>query len=179
MRVVGGLDVDASRERVRVLRARGVKIGEGTLIGRARLDSHPDLTEIGQRCAILDDCVIIAHDVAGALFGGLHVSRVHIRDNTVLLPGVYVLPGVTIGPNVVVAPRSVVASDIPPNSVAAGHPATVVGSLAEWLDRATSRRAEHPELFTLLPAEDGFRDQLLRAWRQALSADGIRQDRPG
>ncbi len=54
---------------------------------------------------------------------------VRIEDNVWLGDHATVLKGVTIGENSVVAARAVVVSDVPPNVIVAGNPATVVKEL--------------------------------------------------
>jgi acetyltransferase-like isoleucine patch superfamily enzyme len=167
VRLLRGFDYEAAQERLRVLRRRGITIGDSTILGRAHFDARVWALEIGSLCAVLDDCVIIAHDVDSVVTGNReHVTKVRIRDNSVLLPGVCVLPGVSIGPNAVVGPRSLVAQDIPPNTYAAGHPARPICSLADWLTECQQRLTANAGLFTLLPADGGYRDRLLRAWCQ-------------
>ncbi len=59
--------------------------------------------------------------------GGVTYKRpIVIGDNVWLGKNVVVLPGVSIGSGSVIAANSVVSRDIPPNSLAAGSPATVV-----------------------------------------------------
>jgi acetyltransferase-like isoleucine patch superfamily enzyme len=56
-------------------------------------------------------------------------QEVHIGDRVWLGVRVIVLPGVTIGDGSVIGAGSVVTRDIPPRSLAAGSPATVIRSL--------------------------------------------------
>jgi acetyltransferase-like isoleucine patch superfamily enzyme len=56
-------------------------------------------------------------------------AAVHIEDNVFLGAGVRVLKGVRIGRNSVIGAGSVVTNDIPPDVIAAGVPARVIGAL--------------------------------------------------
>lgn len=49
-----------------------------------------------------------------------------IKDNVWIGEGVVVLPNVTIGENSIVGANSVVTKDVPPNSVVAGNPASII-----------------------------------------------------
>ena len=55
------------------------------------------------------------------------LSPIEIMDNVYIGMGCIILGNVRIGPNVIIHAGSVVDSDIPPNSIAAGVPAKVVG----------------------------------------------------
>jgi acetyltransferase-like isoleucine patch superfamily enzyme len=58
-------------------------------------------------------------------------APIHIADDVWLGMNVVVLKGVTIGAGAVIAANAVVSCDIPPNAIAAGVPAKVVG----WVNR--------------------------------------------
>lgn len=59
----------------------------------------------------------------------LTTAPVRIGDNVWIGMNAVVLKGVTIGENAVIAAGAVVTRDVPPNSVAAGNPATVIRTL--------------------------------------------------
>jgi acetyltransferase-like isoleucine patch superfamily enzyme len=64
-------------------------------------------------------------------FSGLTVAPVVIEDGAWIGGGAIILPGVTVGRGAVIAAGAVVTKDVAPDSIAAGVPATVVGSRAE------------------------------------------------
>ena len=49
-----------------------------------------------------------------------------IKDYAMVYTGAVILPGVTIGEQAIVASHSMVTVDVPPNTVVAGMPATVI-----------------------------------------------------
>jgi acetyltransferase-like isoleucine patch superfamily enzyme len=90
---------------------------------------------IGNRVSITGHCAIV--DVTHPI--GLEIvkigdaiededSFVEIGDEVFLGFGTVVLPNVRIGRGAVIGANSVVTSDIPPNAIAAGVPARVIGS---------------------------------------------------
>jgi maltose O-acetyltransferase len=122
-------------ERLRVLRARGMQIGDNVTIGsEVILDERAWLVEIGNNCALGDRAQIYAHDgLFGTVSGQVRAAPVRILDNTLIMEGACILPGVTIGPRAIVLPGSTVTRNVPPDSVAAGSPARVVSTLDEWI----------------------------------------------
>ena len=112
-----------------------IMVGDGTFLNGTRFGAAK-LISVGPEC-ILADCRIMDTD-----FHSLHRNR-HERDAPVATrevrigPNVWVgaqaavLKGVTIGENSVVGFGAVVTSDIPPNVVAAGNPARVIGPIPE------------------------------------------------
>ena len=62
-----------------------------------------------------------------------------VGDNVFIGLRALILPSVTIGDNVIIGAGAVVTRDIPPNSVAVGVPARVVGSVAEYTARSKAK----------------------------------------
>jgi len=95
--------------------------------------------EIGNNFHCGPDCMIMSHyhnykDGVGLPYDNTYIVKdVLIEDNVWLGARVMVLPGVTIGEGAVVQAGSVVVADIPPLSIAGGHPAKVF----------SKRNAEH------------------------------------
>jgi len=92
--------------------------------------------EIGDDCLIGDLVSIMDSDFHGIApdqrrTGPIKTIPVKLGDNVWLGSRVIVQKGVTVGTNSIVAPNAVVTSSIPPDSIAAGVPARVIGHLAE------------------------------------------------
>ena len=129
-----------NEKRAKMLRARGVKIGNNSAIHySASFGSEPYLIEIGDNVRITADVKLTTHD------GGLWVLRnngklpdadrfgkiiignnVHIGINSIIMPNV------TIGDNVVIGAGAVVTKNIPSNSVAVGVPAKVIETIDDY-----------------------------------------------
>lgn len=124
------------RRHMDMLRRRGLKVGEHTsILDGAFLDpSHCFLISIGSHCTLAPGVRILAHDAStNRPLGITRIGAVTIEDHCFLGDSTLVLPGVTIGAHSIVGARSVVTKDIPPYSVAAGHPARVICCLDEFL----------------------------------------------
>ena len=143
--------------RTQVLRMFGFQIGKRTAIFDVPIISGPD--DIYKKLTIGNNCLISVQvylDLAdsitigdGAAIGpqtmmvtGSHaIGEPHFRlGHMIPMPisigrGVWlgarctILPGVTIGDGAVIAAGSIVTKDIPPNSLAAGVPATIKRNL--------------------------------------------------
>jgi len=134
---------------IATLRAMGVRIGEGCRIYATDFGSEPWLIRIGNRVCISNDVTFVNHglnwpfqDKYDSLTG---FGPIEIRDNCQIGVRATILPNVTIGPNSIVGACSVVTKSIPPDSVAAGNPARVVCSLAEYEARCVARHIDIPE----------------------------------
>lgn len=127
--------------REKLLRTRGVKIGEKCVIHRdVVFSSEPYLITIGDHARIADGVKFCTHD------GGMGVlrvckddmknadkfGRICIGNNVHLGWNTIVMPGVTIGDNCVIGCGSIVTKDIPANTVACGVPAKPIKTIEEY-----------------------------------------------
>jgi serine acetyltransferase len=106
--------------RVRLHRARGVKIGKGVWIGYDVIleTSRPHLITIEDGAIISVRAMVIAH------FRGS--EGVKIERDAFVGPGAIILPNVVIGQGAVVTAGSVVTHSVSPMTVVQGNPAVPV-----------------------------------------------------
>ncbi len=121
---------------------RGLVVGkdfkrmEGVIID----PSHCWHITIGDNVVMAPRVHILAHDASTKVFlNHTRVANTRIGNDVFIGAGTIVLPGVTIGDRVVIGAGSVVTKDIPNDSVAAGNPAHVLGSLSAFLDKEKHR----------------------------------------
>lgn len=128
---------------VEYFRKQGARIGEGCHFQIRNIGNDPYLIRIGNHVFIATGVVLHTHD------GGVWILResipgiricgpITIEDNCVVGINSQILPNVRIGENSIIGAGSVVLSDIPPNSIAMGVPARVVGSTVRYKERSIS-----------------------------------------
>jgi acetyltransferase-like isoleucine patch superfamily enzyme len=115
-------------------RKRGkLLIGSGTYVNRYTIfDAHEQL-HIGRRVMIGPHCYFTDADHgtepgASVQSQPMRVAPLVVEDEAWIGAHVTVLAGVRIGKGAVVGAGSVVTRDVPPMAIAAGVPATVIGS---------------------------------------------------
>ena len=111
--------------------------------------TDPQYVKIGNNVQ-LSNCSIFGHDGSISCLNLAfdktldRVGKVDIRDNVYIGHGAIILPGVTIGPNAIVGAGSVVAKTIPPNSIAVGNPAKIIGQVDALVERLEVSTKELP-----------------------------------
>ena len=113
---------------VRVYDPRGIKVGEGTIVGyRSFLDGRAPVV-IGDHTDLASEVMIYSseHDLHSADFHATS-APVKIGNYVFIGPRAIILPGVTIGDGAVVAAGAVVTKDIEPFSIVGGVPAKPIG----------------------------------------------------
>lgn len=156
--MLGLLQATIRKIRDRKIRAKLYKeldIGEGTRISLSNIDGmFPHLIHIGKSCIFAPYSMVLAHDASYFLFTDEYrVAPVFIGDNCFVGYGAIVMPGVKIGDNVVIGAGSVVTKDIPSDSVAAGVPARVLETLAEYLQNCRREQMFAAPYTGKLPSE--------------------------
>ena len=73
------------------------------------------------------------------------MGTIEIYDHVMIGAGSKILPNVKIGPNAIVAAGSVVTKNVPPNSVVAGVPAKVIGSLDDFAKKRIDNTKDYPD----------------------------------
>lgn len=107
---------------------RGVRIGEGTIVGRnAFLDGRDELA-IGDNVDIASDVMIYnsEHDLDSDDFSAI-LAPVEIGDFCFIGPRAIILPGVKIGKGAVVVAGAVVTKDVGEFVIVGGVPARPIG----------------------------------------------------
>ena len=145
--IKGRLDTVRRDRRWRQLRDLGMHIGDDVLLpDSTTIDiSHCNLISIGDHCGFGPECLILAHDAQMDEFlDAARLGRVVIHESCHIGARTVILPGVEIGPRTIVGASSVVTKSLPPDTVCAGNPASVVCSLEEYLDKHRRRIALRP-----------------------------------
>jgi heptaprenylglycerol acetyltransferase len=114
----------ARTTRVRLHRARGVRIGTNVWIGYDALleTGFPGLITIEDNVTVGIRVIVIAHFREN--------QGVTIERDAFIGPGVIVLPPVVIGHGAVITAGSVVTRSIPPLTLAQGNPAVPIANLS-------------------------------------------------
>lgn len=130
----------AESTRIRLHRARGVKIGSDCFIGTAVIleTAFPHLIEIGNRVDVGMRATVIAHQQGETADEG--VASVRIEDDVFIGPGSMLLPHVTVGAGAVVSAGSIVTTSVPPLTMVRGNPAEPVATCKVPLGRMTPLR---------------------------------------
>lgn len=129
-----------------------IVIGEDTFLNRNVAVNAIDRVEIGAHCLFAPGCFIADHDhrfrddrLTVSEQGLSSRGPVRIGDHVWCGANVVITSGATIGERSVIGANAVVTRDIPPNSLAVGAPARVIGStVADPSHDDTGRPARTP-----------------------------------
>ncbi|MGA2237721.1 MAG: acyltransferase [Candidatus Bathyarchaeia archaeon] len=133
--------------RVRLQRARSVKIGEQVFLGsEVFIDPEfPELVTIESYVSMAGRNMILTHSdptlpirEMGAL--PKETRPVLIKRGAWVAIGAIILPGVTVGECAVVAAGAVVTKDVPDRTIVGGVPAKVIRPLSQEPKRKARRR---------------------------------------
>lgn len=135
--------------RVKLHRARGVKIGKDVWIGYdVVLDtSSPQLITIEDRASLGMRATVIAHFSQTMDF--TETRGVRIEEEAFIGPGVIILPNVVVGRGAVVTAGSVVTRSVPPMTMVQGNPAVAIAKCGVSLTPAVTLKEFSRKLLPL------------------------------
>lgn len=133
----------SNSQRIKLLRKRGVKIGESCYIEKdVKFGSEPYLISLGNNVRLTSNVKFVTHD------GGMWVARnlgldknadkfgtIIIGNNVHIGWDVTIMPNTKIGSNCIIGVGTIVTKDIPDNSVVAGVPARIICSIEEYCEK--------------------------------------------
>jgi len=136
-RLVAGRGVRIAKGCVLVVGAQGLlSVGTRTIIGPHTRIMAATQVRIGARCMISWNCSIFDSIGHRMWLEGQEEAEVEapvvIGDDVWIGPYTIVMKGVEIGANSIIGAGSVIRRTIPPNSLAYGNPARVVGKVDRW-----------------------------------------------
>lgn len=163
---IGGQD-----EKIRLLRRRGVQIGDRCRIFTDSFGTEPYLIRIGNHCTITSGVRLVTHDgscwvLRDQLPNLQDFGPIVVEDNCFIGVNAIILPGVRIGTNSIVGAGSVVTRDVPSGVVVGGVPARVLMTIEDYRRKklATSDGQS-------VPVEPDARREYLRSrYRERLEA---------
>jgi acetyltransferase-like isoleucine patch superfamily enzyme len=119
----------------------GVNFGKNChFYGPINWGTEPWLISIGDNVYITNNCKFINHDGGTLIFRkdipDLEITKpINIGSNVYIGTDSFILMGVNIGDNVVIGARSLITKSIPNDSVVAGHPAKIIKSTEDYLEK--------------------------------------------
>ncbi|NSL56771.1 acyltransferase [Uliginosibacterium aquaticum] len=143
------------RDPLARLIARGLKVGRNFYMqdGCTIDASHCWHIRIGDDVTLGPNVTLLAHDASTKrALGHVRLGKLEIGSRVFIGAGSIVLPGVKIGDDVIIGAGSVVTHNIPSGQLAAGNPARVLGSSADYLERQRQLMRSAPnfgEAYTL------------------------------
>lgn len=168
--------------RIRLLRKRGVQIGEN-----CHLDLGVWIEVTTPRAVVIEDHVgigpfaqILAHDAAANAMIDLpmRVRQTKIGYNSLVGSFATVMPGVTVGRNCGIMAGSIVTKDVPDGKVAGGNPASIlldVEDLIEsWQQDIKKNPGAYYDHFNAIRSPTTPYDHLL--WWRRDNGESIRKD---
>ena len=119
-----------------ILIKNGLKVGKNfQRLHKCVIDySHCWLIKIGDNVTFEPHVHVLAHDASTKNYlGYTKIGTVEIGNNVFIGARSIILPNIRIGNNCIIGAGSVVSKDIPPNSIAVGNPAKVIGNTSDYI----------------------------------------------
>lgn len=147
--------IPSANKRAQYMKSKKIfyQMGANVSIESRKIPLYPQLIKFHNNIVVASDVSFVTHDAIHGVMNRYlqsgqttateaqiqeNVGCIEIMDNVFIGAGSKILNGVRIGPNVVIGAGSLVTQDIPPNSVAVGIPAKVIGSFDALCDKRRS-----------------------------------------
>ena len=166
-----------ARKRAAYLKKKKVfrSMGKNVSIESRKIPLYPNLIQFHNNIVVASNVSFITHDAIHSMMNRMstggrfleNVGCIEIMDNVFIGAESKIMSGVRIGPNAIIGAGSVVTKDIPPNSVAVGVPAKVIGTFDELYQKRLGANSYPKEMRKSdLTADDALADYLWEAFAQ-------------
>lgn len=155
-------------------RKQGAHIGRNCSIMVRSLGTEPYLVKMGNNVGISKGVVFATHEGAARVGKeenvDLHVfGPIVLEDNCFIGQNVFLSPNIRIGRNSIIGANSVVISDIPPDRIAMGVPARVIGSTEKFKEKCRDLwKKQEPPGFLAEEGKDFFHSKYYKENRKKL-----------
>ncbi len=166
----------SSTNRTKYLKSKHIfgAIGEDCNVMSRTVPLYAKLIRLGNNVRLASRVSFVTHDVTHVMLNANPTLKgesfqeklgcILIEDNVFVGSGTSILYGVKIGSNVIIGAGSLVNKDIPPNSVAAGVPARVIGTFDDYVAK---RRSEPKYPAELSPGQERLSDEAAEwCWKE-------------
>ena len=126
----------------------GMKVGKNCwgLVNCTIDHAHCWLIEIGDNVVFAPQVYLLAHDTSTKKsIEYTRVGKIKIGNNCFIGARVLIMPGVHIGDNTIIGAGSILVKSIPENVVAAGNPAKIICTIAEYETKIKSNFESSPK----------------------------------
>jgi acetyltransferase-like isoleucine patch superfamily enzyme len=125
-------------------RRQGAQIGRNTSLAVLSLGTEPYLVKIGDHVTVSAGVIFATHEGGARILGEeipnlQNFGPIILEDGCVIGQNVFLCPGIRVGKNSIVGANSVVTTDIPPDRIAMGVPARVIGSTDKFKEKCIER----------------------------------------
>jgi len=125
----------------------GLKVGNNTRLYSTNFSTEPYLIEIGNNVTVSYNVFFITHDGGVWVVRNLYQNykninlngKISIGNNVFIGINSTILLGVSISDNCIVAANSVVTKSVPKNSIVAGNPAKIIGTVELYIEKNKSK----------------------------------------
>lgn len=127
-------------------------VGDKVLFMPRKVPLYPELIKLHDNTRVASGVTFVTHDGIHIMLNNKFKNKnfqekigcIEIEENVFVGSNSIIMYDVKIGSNSIIAAGSIVTKDIPDNSIAAGVPAKVIGTLEDFVNRLGHSEASYP-----------------------------------
>jgi len=142
-------------------------VGKDVLFMPRKVPLYPELIKIHDNVKIASKVTFITHDAVHNMLNNKYDNKefqekigcIEIEENVFVGSNTTIMYDVKIGANSIIAAGSIVTKDVPENSIVAGVPAKVIGTLDDYVEKLRLNGNIYP--IELTPKKHKLKQELI------------------